>query len=117
MTLDALELEAARQDAGELLPDVCRLHRRTAVSDGGGGTTTTYQDAGELPCRIGPAGGGETGSPGSIIDDRTTHVVTLEALAAVTSRDRLEHAGTTYEVTAVRTRSLELVRRVEVRTV
>jgi head-tail adaptor len=114
--LTATELETARADAARALPDYATIKPLEIVSDFGGGRTETWGTGGTVPARIGPVGGGErAGGPGARIDDRTTHIITLPASTEITSSDRLNVGGTEYEVTAVRTRSWEITRRVEVR--
>ena len=106
-----------RATAARALPDTCTIQRRTTISDGGGGTTTTWTDhLTNVPCRIAPTGGGETGTTAGRIADETTHVITLRAGTDITSADRLIIDGTTYDMTAVRTRgAMEITRRAEVR--
>lgn len=113
--LSAAELAGMRATADRALPDTCTIQRKTAVSDGGGGTTETWADhATGIACRIAPASGGETGTAGDRVEDETTHVVTLPALTDITEADRLQVDGQVYEVTAVRKRGAwELTRRVE----
>jgi hypothetical protein len=51
MTLSASELAYMQAVQEEFLPDLCTLRRRTAVSDGYGGTTYTNADTTNVPCR------------------------------------------------------------------
>jgi hypothetical protein len=102
-----------QQMGAQLLPDLAVIHTRSVVNDGGGGQTETFVAGITVPCRIASTGGGEKGESGSRIDDRTTHVLTIPKATVVGAKDRIVHDGVTYEVTAVRTRSWEVVRRVE----
>lgn len=115
--LTSAQLDRMRATTHAALPETCTIQRKTAVSDGGGGTTTSWvNQAAGVPCRVAPAGGGETGTAGDRISDETTHIVTLPAQTEVTEADRLVIAGQTYESTAVRKRGAwEVTRRVEAR--
>jgi hypothetical protein len=102
------------------LSDVGHVVTRTVVSDGGGGGTISWAAGTAVPCRIDPIG--DRGSPrstGGRIDERSTHVVTVSsgtipgtALVA-DSRFAIDGRGT-FEVTAVRDRTAEWSRQVEV---
>jgi hypothetical protein len=119
------EIEEARQDlAQELLPDLATIERVTETSDGGGGFTEAWAPVAEdIPCRLDPygksttkGGGGESGTAGERIDDRTLNVVTFGAGTDVTLKDRLVINGTTFEVTVVREHgNWELMKRVDVK--
>lgn len=86
-----------------LLPDRCTIERKTTAPDGGGGTTETWAShLTDVPCRIEPAGGGETGATADRVDDETTHVLYLPALTDVDDTDRVLLAGQRYDITAVR---------------
>lgn len=101
------------------LPDQATIHAHTRTSDGAGGSTDTWSPGAPVPGRISPAsataGTGERGAVAGRIDDRTTHIITLPAGTPVTKADRIEIGGRLYDVTLVRTRSVEITRRVEVR--
>lgn len=88
----------------------------TVVDDGGGGGTLTYEAGETIPCRIDPLGTGtREGETANRISDRSTDVVTLPANTAITTANELRIDGRgTFEVTAVRERSNELARFVEV---
>lgn len=106
---------------GQMRPDTATIQRNTRTGDGGGGTVSNYASiATDVPCRVSPVGGGETGSSDTQSGDRvvqeSTHVVTFAAGTDVTEADRIIVAGRTYDVTLVRTRGeWELSRRVEAR--
>lgn len=116
MLTDA-EVASIRQEAERWLPSTARRLVRTALSDGAGGTGSTYVPAAStVPCRLAPFAGGEGPDQGSRVNDRTTHIVTLPHDTTIEEPDRLSIDGVTYEVTYVRKRpGLEMVRRVEVR--
>lgn len=117
--LTSAQIAGMRATAERALPETCVVQRKTAVSDGGGGTTESWAShVTDVPCRIAPLGGGETGTAGSRVIDETTHVVTLPAGEDITEADRVVVDARTYEVTVVRDRGeWELSRRVEVKEV
>lgn len=103
------------------LTDTGYVLRGSITDDAGGGaastwgTATVWGTATGVPCRIDPIGGarGETAFGGQI-DDRSTHRLTMPAGAAVDVADRVAVAGRgTFEVTAIRTRTGEWARVVE----
>jgi SPP1 family predicted phage head-tail adaptor len=112
--LTTAEITAMRATADTALPDVATVQRATTVSDGGGGTTTSWADVATVACRIAPAGGGEGATTGERVVDESTHIVTFPALADVTEADRLLVDGQTFNVTLVKQRGAwELSRRAE----
>jgi SPP1 family predicted phage head-tail adaptor len=114
MMLTAGDIAGMRATADTALPDVATVQRATTVSDGGGGTTTSWADVATVACRIAPAGGGEGATAGERVVDESTHVISLPAEADVTELDRLIVGGQTYDVTLVRTwEEWEFSRRVE----
>jgi SPP1 family predicted phage head-tail adaptor len=111
--LTTAEITAMRATADTALPDVATVQRATTVSDGGGGTTTSWADVATVACRIAPAGGGEGATGGRIVDESTA-IVTLPADTDVVEADRLLIAGTVYDVTLVKQREAwEISRRAE----
>lgn len=115
--LTAEQVAEMRAVADEALPSRCDIQRRTRVSDNGGGYTDQwFNQASSVPCRVAPAGGGESAATASRVVDETTHFVTLPAETDVTEADQIVTEDATYEVTAVRRRGpWEVSRRVEVR--
>lgn len=118
------EIEDARGDfAEELLPDVAVIERVSETSDGGGGFSESWSPVGEHACRFDPYGksttkgsGGESGSAGERLDDRTLNVVTFPAGTDVRLKDRLLIGSKTFEVTVVRSHgNWELMKRVDVK--
>lgn len=85
----------------------------SGTTDAGGGEVVTWGTAGTFPCRIDSLGGGES-VVGDRLSDRSTHVVTMPPNTAIDHKDRFEVDGDTYEITAVRTATAELARRMEV---
>ncbi len=81
--------------------------------DAGGGEIQTWGTAGTFDCRIDSLGGSESVT-GERLSDRSTHIVTLPPNTAIDHNDRFKLDGDTYEITAVRTATAELARRVEV---
>ena len=112
------ELAAIREDAEEFLPSVAVILLLTRQGDGAGGFDDSYVPQEARPCRLSPVGGGETGTQGGRVSERTTHLVTLSHDAVVSERDRVQVDGAVFEITLVRKRpGLEAVRRLEVREV
>lgn len=88
------------------LSDVGHVLAGTVVSDSGGGGTFTWSAAGTFDCRIDPISAGSGGVTGGRIDERSTHLVTTTAGAAVTTNNRFAITSRgTFEVTATRTRT------------
>jgi|GEM_PF-2615179 len=113
----------AAQQAGIVLPDTCYILTRSEESNGAGGKKATYIKGDPLPCGLAPLKGGEyTGSralprpAGERLDDRTTNVLTLLPDTEITEEDRVEiDKHGLFEVTALRRRSIEILREVELR--
>lgn len=122
MTLGISPALAATQAAG-VLPDTCYIIGRTSASNGAGGRTVSETKSGPIPCGLAPLKGGEyTGArampkpAGDRVDARTTHVITLPAGTEVDESNEIEVEGRgRFEVTALRRRSLEILREVEAR--
>jgi hypothetical protein len=115
MLLSTAQIEAMRATAERAFPDLATIQRRTEISDGGGGTTTTWADLAEnVPCRLSPVGGGEVGLTGARIADEATSLVTMAATRDVVESDRLVIDGFVYDVQLVRRRgSWALTLRIE----
>jgi head-tail adaptor len=115
------QLLRARHRFAGMLPDLATIQRETSVPDGGGGQTTTWPDiATDVPCRLGPLGGGEqarkAAAVGDRITDEATAVVTFEAGTDVTVADRVVIGGRVFDVTLVKPRGAwELTKRCEVK--
>lgn len=114
--LTAAELERMRAVAEQALPGTAVIQAGTLVSDGGGGHTQTFVASGTVACRVAPVNGVEN-ERGDRISADSQYVITLPAETTVETDDQLVVAGVTYNVTAVRDRSWEVTRRVEVRKV
>lgn len=85
----------------------------TFASDSGGGATETRASGGTIACRLDALGGSEA-QVADRISDRSTHTITFEPNAAITVADQFVLDGKgTFEVTAVRNQTDELVRIVE----
>jgi hypothetical protein len=99
------------------LSDVGHYVTQVSTDDQGGGVTQVWAAGSvDIPCRVDPIGTGrERGMVGGMIDERTTHVVTVPAGSTVTADSRFVIDGRgTFEVTAVRDRTAEHFRVVEV---
>lgn len=94
------------------LSDTGYLLRGTFVDNGGGGGTYSFGTAGTFACRVDPLGGGEQ-VIANRLDERTTHHITLPPESVVEAADQFKVNGETYEITAVRARTQELVRVLE----
>lgn len=113
-------IRTLRRTSRRTLIDRCAIHRKTMVSDGGGGEVETWQTiASDVPCRIRPIGGGETNedtTAGGRIMDETTHLLALPAGQDIEHEDRVTVDGVVYDVTLVRRMGgWEIERRVELR--
>lgn len=86
------------------LTDVGTLLSATAVSDSGGGATTTWGTAAaDVPCRIDSLAGGTRDLIAGRIDERSTHLITTPAGTPVHNEHQFVITGRgTFEVTAVR---------------
>lgn len=122
MALGLSSAIVARQTA-IVLPDTCYILTRSEESNGAGGRKVAYVKSGAIACGLAPLKGGEyTGSralpkpAGERLDARTTNVLTLPPGAEVDEESRVEVEGHgTFEVTALRRRSIEILREVELR--
>lgn len=104
------------------LSETGRILKRSSASDGGGGVTETYSPAASadwaattnVRCRIDALGGNEAEMAGRI-SDRSTHIITMAPHTAVSVDDdfQIQDRGR-YEITAVRARTNEFARVIEV---
>lgn len=106
-----------------VLPETAYILARSQQPDGAGGTDVVYEKGDPVPCGVAPLKGGEyTGAralpktAGDRLDDRTTHVITFPPGTEVNEKDEIEIEGCgKFEVTALRRRSIEILREVEAR--
>jgi head-tail adaptor len=112
--LNDAELTRMRTVAGSALPGTAVIQSQAYVSDGGGGGSITWSNAGTVPCRIAPLGGDERLIGGRISPDADS-VITLPWDASVTEGSRIVASGGTFNVEHVRDRSWELTTRLECR--
>lgn len=112
--LTTAELDRMRTVANRALPGTAIIHGGTTTSDGGGGYTETFgpRAGGTVACRVAPLTGSE-GEQGDRIAADADYIITLPAETTVETDDRIDIAGVTYNVVAVRDRSWEITRRVE----
>lgn len=98
------------------LTELADIYALTSVDDGGGGATVTWGTAGTaIPCRVDPLLTGAEGFAGGRVADRSTHLVTMPPGTPVAAPNRVAVQGRgTFEVTAVRDRTGEKARLVEV---
>ncbi len=94
------------------LSDTGYVMRGTSTDDAGGGGTFTYGTAGTYFCRIDPMGA-RSGEIANQVDERSTHMITVQPDADVTVADRFRISSVDYEVTAVRSRTQEPIRELE----
>lgn len=87
--------------------DTGTIRTRIVTSDSGGGGSSTWVTSGTVACRIDPISDRRTSSTtGGRVDERSTHVVTLTAGAAVSADSQFAIAGRgTFEITASHTRT------------
>lgn len=84
------------------------------TDDGGGGASFSETAGSTLICRLDSLGGTE-GERADRLSDRSTHLLTLPAGAAIATTDTFQISGRgTFEVTAVRENTGELARFAEV---
>jgi hypothetical protein len=94
--IPADELTAMQATIATLLPDSCSILTPTIVSNGSGGTTTTWGTA-TASCRLDMLSGNESLSAGAI-QSFQRGVMTLPTSATVTPTCKLVHGGITYNV-------------------
>lgn len=88
---------------------------RTFTDDAGGGGTASWTPGGTVECRIDPLARSESRPTGGRIDERSTHMITTTAGAAVSADSRFAISGRgTFEVTATRIRTDALTQVFEV---
>ena len=105
LLLSTTQLDRMRATAERAFPDVCDIERRQEVSDGGGGTTTVWNEhLANVPCRLSPVGGGEIGLTGARIEDEATSLITVAHDVDVLESDRILINGFVYDVQLVRRR-------------
>jgi SPP1 family predicted phage head-tail adaptor len=114
--LSNADLASMRATAEQALPGTAVIQGGTLTSDSGGGWTEAFTASGTVSCRVAPITGTER-EDGARISATSEYVITLPAETTVETNDRIVVAGITYNVTAVRDRSWEVTRRVEVRKV
>jgi hypothetical protein len=122
MTLGVSAVIAGKQLA-QVLPDTGYIITRTETPNGAGGRKVEEVKGPAVPCGLAPLKGGEyVGArampkpAGDRIDARTTHVITLPAGTEIDESAEVEVEGKgRFEVTAVRRRSIELLKEVEAR--
>jgi hypothetical protein len=115
--LDGREPERLRGLMFLSLSDTGNVVRGSFTSDAGGGGTIAWTAGSALPCRIDPltqTGGREQLVAGRV-SDRATHVVTVPPGTVADTDDRFVVSGRgTFEIVAVRERTKEWARMVEV---
>ncbi|UYN89892.1 MAG: phage head closure protein [Anaerolineales bacterium] len=100
MTLTAAELADMRATIAELLPDTCVIKTLTTAPDGMGGQTETWSASGTATCRLDRRSGNER-MAGGAIRAYGEWVLTVPYNTALTTDNRVEHNGLTYNVTEV----------------
>lgn len=87
----------------------------SVTDDGGGGGSATWTAGSSVPCRIDPLYGRGEGVVAARISERSTHAVTLPPNMVVDAGQRFAIDGRgTFEITAVRERTSEFTRTIEV---
>lgn len=118
--LNADELAGMRSTMVQSLAGTAIIQTSTWVSDGGGGGTTSWVNAGTVACRITPvasSGEGESVEGGRVHSD-TEYVVTIPNDTLITSDSQILYGSQTFTVTTLRApRTWEISRRVEVKEV
>jgi hypothetical protein len=98
------------------LSEVGHVVSQVSTDDQGGGVTQVWTAGTAVPCRLDPIARLGRDVVGGRIDERSTHVVTLAlGTATVTTNHRfaIDNRGT-FEVTAVRQRTREWARELEI---
>jgi hypothetical protein len=116
--LSEAELAEVRAEIEIVMPETGRILYRSEERTSGGGTKATYTPGDDLPAAIAPLrriiSGGEVGTPGDRVDDRTTHLITLPATTVASAKDRIELDGWgVFEILAVGKRSEAITKQVE----
>ena len=111
------ELTQMRADAASLLPDTCNILSLTTAPDGQGGQTETWGTAtAGASCRLDPISNKTYGfekAVGASLKDFHGFVLTLEYDASITTANRIEKGGETYNAVSVDTeKSWPITRRV-----
>jgi|GEM_PF-2913089 len=114
--LNADELAGMRSTMAESLAGAAIIQTQGWVSDGGGGGTTTWTNAGTFDCRVTPvasSGDGE-GVEGGRVHPDTEYIFTFPNDTAVTTDSQILYGSQVFTVTSLRApRTWELSRRVE----
>lgn len=112
------ELMAMRNELERSLAGTAIVQTETWVSDGGGGGTTTWLNAGTAACRIAPIANPDEAVIGGRINPETEFIVTLPQATIISSDSQVEIDACVYTVTSLRApRTWEISRRVEVKEV
>ena len=112
--LSESELATMRSTVVDSLPDTAIIQTSGWVSDGGGGGTTGWTNAGTLPCRIAPImSAGDEGVVADRITGTGRFLFTLPSNAAITTNSRVLYDGGTFNVENIRERSQNVSTRVE----
>lgn len=108
MTIPVNELDQIREDAKTLLQGSARVWRKTDTTTSGGGQAREWTPGPNVMARIAPIGGGRGPTPGDLLSDRTTDIITLEPGAVVDEGDQIEYGGRgLFEVLAIPGRSFD----------
>ncbi len=98
MTLTTADLTCMRSAVATTLPGTAIVQRSTQASDGMGGVTDTWANAGTVAARVSPSGGGIEMIAGGEFVASAPWVITVPAGTDVTERDRISYAGQAYEI-------------------
>ena len=99
--LPSIELARLRTDLEQTLPDQCNILTFSRTSDGMGGWSETWGTTySAVPCRLDFIGGREAVQSGALIP-YTRAIVTLPQATVITTQNRIEHGGNTYNIQTV----------------
>lgn len=113
--LTARELAQMRADIEGLLPDTCTILSATRVSDGEGGTETSWGTAlANVPCRVDYKSGTEY-TAGAAVQSYSKAVLSLPYRTAIDTSNRVEIDDFVWAVISVNAgQTWEAVRRAEI---
>lgn len=115
--MTSTDLAKIRDEQNKLMPETVYIQRRTRTPDGTGGWTETWQTAATTNGRFAPVQRMDEMVRGGAVTVYGEYIVTLPYDVDLHQDDRLQLAGTQYDVMAILERSEKTALRVIVRKV